>query len=119
MNSGKCCDATIGTMRERLRIEQRDTTKDSYGEQDATWTTYATLWAAVESLRPSERLQMDVVSGRADYKVTVRKNSTTAAIASSMRCVWTTEGNRVLHVASAPIVLSKLYIQFLASEHAA
>mgnify|MGYP000199181455 CR=1 FL=1 len=38
------------TRKHRLLIEQRVTTKDSYGGQSETWSTVATVWANIRPL---------------------------------------------------------------------
>lgn len=37
-----------GSLRHRITIQQRTDTQDGYGEPIPTWSTLATVWAAVE-----------------------------------------------------------------------
>lgn len=49
-----------GKLDREITIQQATLTQDSFGEPDAVWTDYATLWAQVIGIRAEER----VVSGR-------------------------------------------------------
>jgi SPP1 family predicted phage head-tail adaptor len=43
-----------GRMRDRIVIQTKSVTRDSYGAEVVTWGTLATVWAAVESLSGRE-----------------------------------------------------------------
>ena len=46
-----------GRLRQRVTIQQRAGTQDSYGQLDDDWDDVATVWGAVEPLRGREFLE--------------------------------------------------------------
>ena len=57
-----------GDLRHRVTIQEKQVTKNSYGEEVITWQDVATVWAAVEPLRGREFLEAQ----RAGAEVTTR-----------------------------------------------
>lgn len=82
---------TIGVMLEQIVIQQKSTAQDSYGEPVDTWSTYATVWANIESNRRAtdlERFVAGVGSERQRTQYVVRIfNDPTIAVASH-RVSW-------------------------------
>lgn len=61
-----------GRLRHRLTIQQRNETQGATGEVVLTWTTYATVWGAVEPVSGRELLAGDRVAAEASVRVLVR-----------------------------------------------
>ena len=47
-------EMTVGLLRHRVAIQQRDTTLDAFGQRAQTWTTLYTIWAAIEDISGKE-----------------------------------------------------------------
>lgn len=65
-------NAEIGPMRNRLAIQSRTTTKDSYGAAVESWSTAATVWGRIEPLSGRELWQAQQVRPDVSHKVTLR-----------------------------------------------
>lgn len=74
-----------GDLRERLTIQQRTSTPDGQGGRDVEWSTLATVWAKVEPLSGTERVQAGAETAVVSHRVTVRYRSDFDA---SYRIVW-------------------------------
>lgn len=61
-----------GFLRHRLALKTKSVTRDSFGEEDVTWVTAATVWGSVEPLRGRE--YMEAKQGQADvsHRVVIR-----------------------------------------------
>jgi SPP1 family predicted phage head-tail adaptor len=46
-----------GDLKERITIQDKTVTRNDFGEEIITWTTFATRWAAVEPLRGQEFIE--------------------------------------------------------------
>lgn len=62
----------IGQMRDRVEIQSRTLSADSFGGQVASWTTVATVAAKVEPLSGREAWQAQQVRPDLTHKVTIR-----------------------------------------------
>lgn len=80
---------TASELNQRVRIEQRAVTDDSYGGQNVTWTELATVFARVEPVYStlSENEIADQLDARAGYRIKIR---TRTDVNASMRIVWKT-----------------------------
>ena len=74
-----------GKLRNRIIIQQRSTTKNSFGETIDTWTTFTTLWAAIEPLRGREFFESKETQAEVTTKITIRNKS---GITPQMRVSW-------------------------------
>lgn len=74
-----------GRLRHRVRIQADTPTVDARGDPIPSWTTYATVWAAVEPLEGSELVRFQQVQAETTCRVRMRHNSSVAAT------------NRILH----------------------
>lgn len=61
-----------GDLRKRVTIEQPAESQNGVGEMTQTWSTFAVLWASIEPLVGSEKLQAAQINANADAKITVR-----------------------------------------------
>src|SRR5260370_918247 len=61
-----------GTLTRSINIQQRTTTKDSFGGQVQTWTTLKAVYAWIEALSGSERMAAMSYSTDVSHRVTVR-----------------------------------------------
>ena len=61
-----------GFLRHRLALKAKSVSRDTFGEEDVTWTTSATVWGSVEPLRGRE--YMEARQGQADvsHRVVIR-----------------------------------------------
>ena len=84
--------ADPGMLRHRVILQQPVRTSDGTGGSDLTFADVATVWAAVEPLRPTLRLEADQPSERLPLEVTIRFR---ADIASGWRIL---HFNRALEV---------------------
>jgi SPP1 family predicted phage head-tail adaptor len=75
-------------------IKEKVVSRDTYGEEDVTWTDVATVWADVQPVRGREYLEMDQSQADVTHRVYLRWRS---GIEPTMRLVF--EG-RVLQIES-------------------
>lgn len=61
-----------GKLRHRITIEQSDGNTGTGGEEQPNWSTFATLWASIESLSGSESLQGKQMASEISHRVTTR-----------------------------------------------
>lgn len=63
-----------GTLRHRITIQQPSASQDTYGEEIITWSTWATVWAAVEPMRADERYTANDAQllAEADTRIRIR-----------------------------------------------
>ena len=64
-----------GKLRHRLALQSATTTRDTYGAEVETWSTYDTVWGSVEPLRGTERIFAQQVNAKVTHKIRVRSNS--------------------------------------------
>jgi SPP1 family predicted phage head-tail adaptor len=62
----------IGSLRERLLLEQPVRTPDGGGGASLAWETVAELWAHVRPISGDERLRHDQLSGHLTHEVWIR-----------------------------------------------
>lgn len=61
-----------GNLRQRVQIQNFTQAQDDYGQPIETWSTAATVWAAVEPLRGSEFFAAQQVQSDTDVKIRIR-----------------------------------------------
>ena len=83
-----------GELTERITIESPTKAQNDVGETTLTWSTYATVWAKVESLAGREAERYAEVVGFSGHKVTMRPLS---GFTSAMRIIYR---NRTLEIGS-------------------
>lgn len=65
----------IGQLRQRIELQSAVDTVDDYGQSSRTWTTYATVWAQVQTLNGSEPKYAGALNPIAGYLVSIRYRS--------------------------------------------
>lgn len=81
-----------GTLNRPVQIQTRTTTTDAEGNSVATWTTTATVWAAINPLSTQERIQAGQLEEDISHVLTIRYP---AAITHESRILY---GMRVFDV---------------------
>ena len=94
-----------GHLNTRVRIEQKSITQDAvYGTELVTWTTVATVWAAVQDELPSKseavKQGLAVASQRARIRMRYR-----TGIDSSMRIVIIRATESTWQIVGGPAIL--------------
>jgi SPP1 family predicted phage head-tail adaptor len=82
----------IGSLRERLTLEQPVRTPDGGGGASVAWEAVAELWAHVRPLAGEERLDHDQVSARLTHAVWIRHR---AGVSPAMRF---RQGSRIYEI---------------------
>lgn len=79
-----------GTMRHRVALQQRSTTKDRFGHEVNTWTTVNTLYANVKPIGVRERMRANVADSTVTHTVVVRYAAALKPIAklAAMRLLY-------------------------------
>lgn len=77
-----CCPQSL---RHRVEILEHTVTRDAIGGQSTTWSTCATVWAAIEPMSTRERWARHDMNASADFKITIRY---LAAVRSAMRIAY-------------------------------
>lgn len=83
-----------GRYRHRVTIKEKVVSRDTYGEEDITWTPVATVWADLQPIRGREYLEMDASQADVSHRVYLRWRE---GIVPTMRLYF---GERVLHIES-------------------
>lgn len=86
----------IGHLRHRITLERPERASDGRGGWVETWSPAATVWAAVEAIRASERVVAQQTQGSVTYHVVIRYRSDVTA---DMRVVW---NGRPLYLVGPP-----------------
>lgn len=81
-----------GRLRHRVTIQQPVVAVNGYGERITTWSTVATVWAAVEPLRGREFFDAEQTQAEVSHRVVMRYRS---GMVATMRLLHLT---RVLHI---------------------
>lgn len=61
-----------GDLRKRVKIQQRGTTQDSFGQQITTWTDVAEVWASIEPMSGRELMAAAAVQSETTHTVVIR-----------------------------------------------
>lgn len=78
--------ADTGQLRERVVLKTRVSVSDGQGGRDVTWSTLATVWAAVRPASAREQLAAQSVSASVDYLVEMQYRTD---VTPTMRLAWT------------------------------
>ena len=59
-------------MRQRITIQDKEATRDSFGEEVINWVDWITVWAAVEPLTGREFLDAKMVTAEVTTRIRIR-----------------------------------------------
>ena len=81
---------SAGTLRKRITLQQQSPSVDSYGQQIATWTDVATVWALIEPSVGRELMAAQAVSLDQPTTITIRWQPAFASpkAVAAMRAVY-------------------------------
>jgi len=88
-----------GSLRNRITIQSKTVVQNTFGEEDITWTEFATVWAAIEPLRGREFLDAKMATAEITTKITIRKRD---GISPEMR---------VLHGSTVYDILAIIHVE--------
>lgn len=77
-------------LRHRVSVQQRATTRDSFGGQSTAWAEVAQVWAHIQPLNGRELVAAAAVQSDTTHAITVRYNPAFAKPedADKLRIVW-------------------------------
>lgn len=61
-----------GSMDRRIELQAKTVTRDDIGEEQETWTTFATVWANVQGLRGKEFFAAAEMQDAVDLRIRIR-----------------------------------------------
>ncbi len=61
-----------GDLRHRVTIKSKTAARDDYGQETITWTTFATIWAAVEPMSGREYEAGQQLEAAVDTRIRIR-----------------------------------------------
>ncbi len=86
-----------GELRERVTIQEKLVSKDSFAEERPLWSDVATVWAAVEPLSGREFLEARQVQAETTTRIRMRYR---AGIRAEMRLV---HGTHIYEITAPPM----------------
>lgn len=90
----------IGTLRHRVKLQQRSTAQDASGGQVTTWSDVATVWADIQPLSGRELLAAQAVNSEVSHQIVIRWQPAFATPKSvaALRILY---GSRIFNIAAA------------------
>lgn len=85
----------IGEFRERLTIQRKDVTRNSIGDEVATWSDVATTWAKVMPLRGNAFFAANQEQHTIDARFLIRSRT---GMTEAMRLVWNGENYDIKNI---------------------
>ena len=70
----------IGDLRNQVAIQQRDATKDTFGQPAQTWTTVATVWAKVADISGRELITAMAAQSEVSTNIVIRYRAGTTTL---------------------------------------
>lgn len=86
-----------GELRERVTLQRKSVTRDSYGAEVITWTDIATVWASVAPLRGREFLEQRRDGNEVTTRITLRYRSSLEPIHRAVHRSTTYDVQSVIH----------------------
>ena len=83
-----------GPLRHRVVLQTYTETQDAFGGMTPTWSTLATVWAAVEWLMGREYLEAKQLEGELAVRIRIRNRT---GVTERTRVTWT-DPNNTAHV---------------------
>lgn len=68
-----------GKLRKKVELQSYATSRDDFGAEIETWSTYAKVWAGIEPLAGRELVYAQQVSETTKIRITIRYNSSVVA----------------------------------------
>lgn len=99
-----------GELTERITIEQPAESRNAVGEPILSWSTFATVWAKVESLSGREAERYGEIVGFSGHKVTIRA---LPGVSTTMRVIYR---NRTLEVGAINEYQRVWYLELICTE---
>lgn len=99
-----------GDLTDRITIEQPTESRNSVGEAILTWSTFATVWADVQTMSGREAERHGMTAGINSYRVTIRY---LPGLQSSMRII---HNSRTLEIGQVNEKERKWHQELLCSE---
>jgi len=99
-----------GELTERITIEQPTESRNAVGEPILSWSTFATVWAKVESLSGREAERYGEIVGFSGHKVTIRA---LPGVSTTMRVIYR---NRTLEVGAINEYQRVWYLELICTE---
>lgn len=93
-SSGSKGKGIIGRMRHEIVVQQVSRAADGQGGFTETWSTFATVWAAIDPVSAYQQFQAEALQHRVTHKITMRYLS---GLTSDMRISF---GGRLFHIQS-------------------
>lgn len=88
-----------GRLRERVRVERPQRSRDEHGGPLLAWVLVDTRWAQVLPVSTSERNDERIVDATLTHRVMMRYMAELdSADANTWRLVWSTRGDRTLNI---------------------
>jgi SPP1 family predicted phage head-tail adaptor len=102
-----------GHLTERITIEQPATSQNAVGETVLAWSTFATVWANVQSLSGREAERYAEIVGFQGHKITIRA---LPGLSTAMRIIYR---NRTLEIGAIQEFERVWYLELICTEKAA
>jgi SPP1 family predicted phage head-tail adaptor len=96
-----------GNLRHRITIQSATTAQDAYGEPVRLWTTFATLWAAVEPLQGREYFVGQQMQSEVSTRIRVRDYP---GITPLMRVYWDSRYFQIESIITDPTNRRELHL---------
>ncbi len=75
----------IGRLRQRVTIQDRTVSRNSFNEEVETWAEVATVWARIESLSGTEFVATEQAGATVTHQITIRQR---AGLLPTMRVLY-------------------------------
>lgn len=87
----------VGEMNRRVKLQQRSSSTDTFGQQSTTWSDLATVWARIEPVSSREYYGAQAVQVEITHRITLRYRSELAdpRAAAALRVLW---GSRIFNL---------------------
>ena len=85
----------IGELKDRVKLQRKVASRNTFGEEVVSWVDVATLWAAVKPLSGREIMSQGRAEALVTYRVMLRRRPD---LTPEMRVLW---GGRTLAIQSA------------------
>lgn len=104
-----------GSLDRRVTIESKTVTRDDYGAEVVSWSTFAEVWAEVRDINATERVADQI---RTLTRLTMIKTRYVSGVTSDMR-IRLNEDGRVLAIVSMAQIGRRLGWSFACEQYSA